>query len=119
MSAHLEGDIKTHYDWSADVNNHKKITTMSKEINSRICPVELSGGLDNSIRKLLQNPRKILKPYITEGMTVLDLGCGPGFFTIEIANMLSDSGRSVRIPVRSKAPTQRAYSHSTGNPCSD
>jgi ubiquinone/menaquinone biosynthesis C-methylase UbiE len=68
---------------------------MSKEINKRICPVELAGGLDNSIRRLLQNPQKILKPYIREGMTVLDLGCGPGFFSIEIAKMLKDSGKVI------------------------
>ena len=66
---------------------------MSNDINKRICPVEYSGGLDNSFRRLLQNPRKILKPYIHEGMTVLDLGCGPGFFSVEIAKMLKDSGK--------------------------
>jgi len=66
---------------------------MSKEINKRICPVELAGGLDNSLRRLLQNPQKILKTYIHEGMTFLDLGCGPGFFSIEIAKMLNNSGK--------------------------
>ncbi len=59
----------------------------------RICPVEKAGGLDNAFRRFLQDPQKILQPYIKEGMTVLDLGCGPGFFTIEIAKMLSESGK--------------------------
>jgi ubiquinone/menaquinone biosynthesis C-methylase UbiE len=68
---------------------------MTNEKNKRICPVEYAGGLDNSIRRLLQNPEKILKPYIHEGMTVLDLGCGPGFFSIEIAKMLKDSGKVI------------------------
>jgi ubiquinone/menaquinone biosynthesis C-methylase UbiE len=68
---------------------------MSNEKNKRICPVEYAGGLDNSIRRLFQNPGKILKPYISMGMTVLDLGCGPGFFTIEIAKMLKDSGKVI------------------------
>jgi ubiquinone/menaquinone biosynthesis C-methylase UbiE len=68
---------------------------MSNEKNKRICPVEYAVGLDNSVRRLLQNPRKILKPYIHEGMTVLDLGCGPGFFSIEIAKMLKDSGKVI------------------------
>jgi ubiquinone/menaquinone biosynthesis C-methylase UbiE len=68
---------------------------MNKEKNKKICPVEKAGGLDNSIRKLLQNPQKILKPYINKGMSVLDLGCGPGFFTIEIAKMLTDSGKVI------------------------
>ncbi len=55
------------------------------KINERVCPVALSGSLDNSIRRWLQNPKKILSPYIKEGMTVLDVGCGPGFFSIEMA----------------------------------
>jgi ubiquinone/menaquinone biosynthesis C-methylase UbiE len=68
---------------------------MSKEKNKRICPVELAGSLDNSLRRLFQNPQKILKPYIIKGMTVLDLGCGPGFFSIEIAKMLTGSGKVI------------------------
>jgi SAM-dependent methyltransferase len=63
--------------------------------NRRICPVERAGGLDNPVRKIFQNPRKILKSYINEGMTVLDLGCGPGFFTSEIAIMLKNSGKVI------------------------
>ena len=33
-------------------------------------------------------PRKILRSYIKEGMTVLDLGCGPGFFSIHLKLLL-------------------------------
>jgi ubiquinone/menaquinone biosynthesis C-methylase UbiE len=36
-----------------------------------------------------------LKPYIKTGMTVLDMGCGPGFFTIEIAKLLNGSGKVI------------------------
>jgi len=68
---------------------------MDRDSNNRVCPVELAGGLDNSIRRFLQNPQKILKPYIKEEMTVLDFGCGPGFFTIEIAKMLGGSGKVI------------------------
>ena len=68
---------------------------MNNEKTKRICPVENAGGLDNSIRRFLQNPRKILKPFISKGMTVLDLGCGPGFFSIEIAKLITDSGKVI------------------------
>lgn len=68
---------------------------MKENNNNRICPPELAGSLDNSIRKLLQNPRKILQPFISSGMTVLDLGCGPGYFTIEIARILDGSGKVI------------------------
>ena len=68
---------------------------MDNERSKRVCPVEIAGGLDNFVRRLLQNPRKILKPYIGKGMTVLDFGCGPGFFSTEIAKMLFDSGKVI------------------------
>lgn len=67
---------------------------MADEKN-RVCPVTLAGGLDNRIRRWLQNPHKILGPYVREGMTVLDVGCGPGFFSIELAQMVGKSGRVV------------------------
>jgi ubiquinone/menaquinone biosynthesis C-methylase UbiE len=60
-----------------------------------VCPVERAGFLDNKFRKWLQDPCKILGPYIKEGMTVLDLGCGPGFFAVEIARMVGASGRVI------------------------
>ena len=63
--------------------------------NNRVCPVERAGSLDNRIRRWLQNPQKILGPYIKEGMTVLDMGCGPGFFSIDMAQMVGNSGRVI------------------------
>ena len=62
---------------------------------NRVCPVEISDSLDSKLRRWIQNPRKILSPYIKKGMTVLDLGCGPGFFTIDIAKMVGKSGRVI------------------------
>ena len=59
----------------------------------RVCPVELSGSLDNKIRRWLQNPDKILAPYLKPGIKVIDIGCGPGFFSIEIAKMIGRNGK--------------------------
>jgi ubiquinone/menaquinone biosynthesis C-methylase UbiE len=66
-----------------------------EERNNRVYPVEKAGSLEIGLRKLVQNPRKILKSLIRPGMTVLDLGCGPGFFTIEIAKMLNGTGKVI------------------------
>ena len=63
--------------------------------NNRVCPVERAGILDHRIRRWLQDPQKILRPYIEEGMTVLDIGCGPGFFSIDAAQMVGRSGRGI------------------------
>ncbi|OQX26879.1 MAG: SAM-dependent methyltransferase [Desulfobacteraceae bacterium IS3] len=62
---------------------------------NRICPVKRAGSLDNRLRRWIHDPRKILGPYIKEGMTVMDLGCGPGFFSIDIAQMVGKSGRVI------------------------
>jgi ubiquinone/menaquinone biosynthesis C-methylase UbiE len=63
--------------------------------NKHVCPVERAGILGHRIRRWLQNPQKILSPYIEEGMTVLDIGCGPGFFSIDMAQMVGRSGRVI------------------------
>lgn len=68
--------------------------------NQRVCPVERAGTLDNRIRRWLQNPRKILHPYLKEGLTVLELGCGPGFFSLDIAEMVGVSGRLIAVDLQ-------------------
>ncbi len=60
-----------------------------------ICPVERAGSLDNRIRRWIQNPKKIVGPYIEQGMTILDVGCGPGFFSVDIARMVGCSGQVI------------------------
>ena len=63
--------------------------------NHHVCPVERAGGLDNRIRRWVQNPQKILGAYIKEGMTVLEVGCGPGFFSIDMAKMVGETGQVI------------------------
>ncbi len=68
---------------------------MIKEKRPHVCPAELACSLDNSIRRLVHKPGKILEAYIKKEMTVLDLGCGPGYFTIELANLGGDGGKVI------------------------
>jgi ubiquinone/menaquinone biosynthesis C-methylase UbiE len=63
--------------------------------SDRVCPVELADSLDSRIRRWLQKPEKILAPFVTEGQTVLDVGCGPGFFSIELARLVGPNGRVI------------------------
>jgi ubiquinone/menaquinone biosynthesis C-methylase UbiE len=62
---------------------------------NRVCPVELSNSLDSRIRRWLQNPRQILYPFIKDGSTALDVGCGPGFFSIELAKLVGPTGKVI------------------------
>jgi len=66
----------------------------------RVCPVEQAGILDNTFRKWVHNPKKILKDYIKEGMVVLDIGCGSGFFSREIAKKVGESGKVIAVDLQ-------------------
>lgn len=67
-----------------------------------VCPAEIAGILNNRFRRKFQNPKSILQPFIKEGMTVLDLGCGPGFFSVEIARMVGSSGKVIAADLQEK-----------------
>ena len=66
----------------------------------KVCPVEMAGHLGGRVRKWLQNPEKILARCVKEGMTVLDLGSGPGFFSVEAAKMVGKSGKVIAADVQ-------------------
>lgn len=60
-----------------------------------VCPVWIGYLLASPIRKLFQNPDKILRPYIAENMTVLDIGCAMGFFSLPAARMVGRNGKVI------------------------
>jgi len=73
---------------------------MNKLPKTHLHPVEQAGALETRLRLLLQNPGRILKGYIHPGMTVLDLGCGTGYFTLEIAKLLEKRGKVIAADVQ-------------------
>jgi ubiquinone/menaquinone biosynthesis C-methylase UbiE len=67
-----------------------------------VCPWWVGYLLVSPIRRWFQDPDKILSPYISPGMTVLDVGPGMGFFTIPAARMVGDSGRVIAVDLQEK-----------------
>ena len=41
-----------------------------------------------------------MSPYIEKGMTVLDIGCGPGFFSVDMAHLVGESGRVIAVDLQ-------------------
>ena len=66
----------------------------------RVCPAEHAGWLVNPIRSWFQNPERLLRDYVKKGMIVLDLGCGPGFFTIPMATMVGETGKVIAVDIQ-------------------
>jgi len=73
---------------------------MESTEKNKVCSVERARVLDISLRKLIHNPNKMLKPFIKEGMTVMDLGCGPGFFTFEMAKLVGPTGKVTAVDLQ-------------------
>ena len=65
-----------------------------------VCPAALAGLLDSPVRRWFQNPRRLLEPYLREGMTALDFGCGPGFFTLDLARLVGPAGRVLAVDLQ-------------------
>ena len=64
------------------------------------CPWRLAYAFDNSVRRLLHKPEKILDGLVKKGQTVLDIGCGMGYFSIGMAVMVGDGGRVISVDLQ-------------------
>ena len=58
-----------------------------------VCPWRYAYLFDNPVRLLFHNPKRMLQPYVKAGMSVLDIGCGMGFFSIGMARLVGPEGR--------------------------
>jgi ubiquinone/menaquinone biosynthesis C-methylase UbiE len=65
-----------------------------------ICPWWVGYLLASPVRRLMQNPEELLRPYVWSGMTVLEPGPGMGFFTIVLAQMIGEAGRVVAVDIQ-------------------
>lgn len=68
----------------------------------RVCPFWIGYLLLNPLRKLSQNPEKILAGHVRNGMTVLDIGAAMGFFSIPLARMVGAQGKVVCVDMQEK-----------------
>lgn len=58
-----------------------------------VCPPAIAGLLNSRVRRLFHKPERMLAPYVKQGDTVADIGCGPGYFTVVMARMVAPGGR--------------------------
>ena len=71
-------------------------------MSHRVCPWWLGYFLLLPIRRIRQNPRKLLGSLVRVGMTVLEPGPGMGFFTLDLARMVGPGGRVVAVELQEK-----------------
>ncbi len=68
--------------------------------NHCLCPRWLCFTFDNGLRRLIQNPERIVGPYLREGDVVLDVGPGIGYFTIPMAKKVGAAGRVIAADIQ-------------------
>ena len=57
---------------------------------------------DNPLRNFIHKPQKVLGNYVKEGMTVMDLGCGMGHFSIGMARLVGHTGKVIAVDLQQK-----------------
>jgi len=68
--------------------------------DEHVCPWWCCFTFDNFLRKLFHNPEEILRSYVAEGNTVLDIGPGMGYFSIPLARMVGEKGKVIAADVQ-------------------
>jgi ubiquinone/menaquinone biosynthesis C-methylase UbiE len=71
-------------------------------MSERVCPWWFGYFLISPIRRWMENPEKLLAPYVREGMTVLEPGPGMGFLTLPLARLAGQAGRVVVVDIQAK-----------------
>jgi len=67
-----------------------------------VCPWWIGYFLASPLRKLFHKPERILTSYVKEGMTILEVGPGMGFFTLPMARLVGPQGKIICIDVQKK-----------------
>jgi ubiquinone/menaquinone biosynthesis C-methylase UbiE len=65
-----------------------------------VCSADHAGWLATPLRRLLHDPGRILAGLIAPGETAVDYGCGPGFFTLPMAEMVGPDGLVVAVDLQ-------------------
>lgn len=67
----------------------------------RPMPHQMADVLDSPLRMTYRNPAQLLGEFgIADGMTVLDLGCGSGTFTLAAARMAGATGQVYAVDIQ-------------------
>ena len=78
-----------------------------------VCPAKHAGWLTIPGRGLINDPRRILDGLVKPGDIAVDLGCGSGFFTLPLAEVVGGGGRVIAVDLQA-AMLERMQARAAG-----
>lgn len=70
------------------------------DVTHPIFPIRRAEWLLSPVRRAIESPDRLLRPHVHDGDTVIDAGCGPGFFTLPMAEMVGENGMVIAVDVQ-------------------
>lgn len=81
---------------------HMKLFDEVHFLDHELCPWWFAYTFDNPMRRVLHKPDRVLGPYVKEGMTAVDIGCGMGHFSVGMARLVGPNGRVISVDLQQK-----------------
>lgn len=69
-------------------------------MDKHVCPSEFYSTLDIGLRKYIHDADKMFSPYLEAGQSAADIGCGSGFFSVGLAEIVGESGKVVACDIQ-------------------
>jgi predicted methyltransferase len=57
----------------------------------------------DAIRRLFEPPQSLIKPFVRNGQVVADLGCGSGYYTLPLAELVGPEGKVYAVDLGKKS----------------
>jgi ubiquinone/menaquinone biosynthesis C-methylase UbiE len=62
-----------------------------------------SPALLDPLRRLFERPERLIEPYVKDGQVIADLGCGSGYYTLALAELVGSAGKVYAIDLDKRA----------------
>jgi SAM-dependent methyltransferase len=84
----------------SDTHDPTAISAASVTTAPHVCPWWVGWLLASPLRRMREDPDRLLGPLVRPGMTVLEPGPGMGFFSVPLARLVGATGRVVCVDVQ-------------------
>ncbi len=97
MSTEEEHNLK----WGHRRNRRLDLNPSGKLL-SRIIPWHVGLAIVEPISRLVEPPQRLIEPYVKTGQVVADLGCGRGYYSLALAELVGQEGKVYAVDLDKK-----------------